>query len=154
MNFMKRVDLVISLIWIILGINICMGSIKLTLRDFHNPGPGLVPFLTGVFLALFGLILMFSSILEEPEDEEKLVWVKETWKRVLLTLLALCGYGLLLELLGFLITTFLFFFFLVKLAEPKKWMTPIVFSGVTAILCYLVFSVGLKSQLPRGILGF
>ncbi len=151
---MEKTDLVISLIWIILGISFCIGSVKLTLRDFHNPGPGLMPFLTGAVLALLGLILMLSSISKASEDNEKFVWVKENWERVVLTLLALCGYATLLEFLGFFITTFLFFFFLVKLTEPRKWVTSFVFSGVAATLCYLIFSVCLKSQFPKGILGF
>lgn len=145
-----------GLIWLILGIGMCVGAVKLKLGDLHKPGPGLVPFLSGVALGVSGLILRFSTISEELRGEEvkvKKIWVEGYWRNLIFILLILFGYTLLLEPLGFLLTAFLSLFFLFKLLHPKKYMMPFVYSGATVVLSYLLFSVWLRVQFPRGILG-
>jgi len=84
----------------------------------------------------------------------KKLWVKENLKSFLFTLLALFAYAFLLEPLGFYLTTFMFLFILFKFTEPKSWMIPLIFAGVTVILSYLVFSIWLKCQFPMGIFKF
>lgn len=155
---MKKHDLISGLIWVFLGIALCVGSVKLRLGDFPKPGPGFMPFLSGAFLVLFGLILTVSTISiglgEKEEVKGKKVWVKENLKSFLFTLLALFVYVLLLEPLGFYITAFMFLFFLFKLTEPKRWLMPLVFAGISVILSYFIFSIWLKCQFPMGILRF
>jgi putative tricarboxylic transport membrane protein len=155
---MKKFDLIGSFIWIALGIGLGIGSIQLKLGGFHKPGPGLMPFMTGGLLALFGFVLMFSSLSkgvgEEGELIAKKIWVRDNWKSILFTLLALFGYALLLEILGFPITTFLFFFFLFALGEPRRWVRPLIFSGVASVISHLIFCLWLKIVFPRGIFGF
>lgn len=157
-KFHEKSDPVGGLIWLVLGVCFCIGSIKFRLGNFEKPGPGFMPFISGALLGLFGLILMVSSIVQrlrvEEEQDDKEAWVKENRKKVVLILIALFGYGFLLELLGFLVTTFIFLFFLFKLTEPKRWAMPLVISGITVILSYLFFAIWLKSSFPRGILGF
>ena len=155
---MKKNVIVESFIWLILGISICIESIRLKLGNFQTPGPGFLPFISGTFLWLFGLILMFSFFLKRLRKEEKLndkeISKKENWKKLLLTLIALFGYCFLLEPLGFIISSFIFLFFLFKLTEPKKWVKPLVFSGTTVVLVYFIFIICLKGQFPRGIFRF
>jgi len=155
---MKKYDRVGGLIWTILGILLCIGSVQLRLGNFNKPGPGFIPFLSGAFLILFGLILTLVTFLKESGEEEKTrnekIWVKENWKRIFYPLFALFGYILLLDHVGFLITTFLFLFFLFKLTVPKRWTMPLILSGGTVVLSYLIFSVWLKCQFPKGILNF
>ncbi len=155
---MKSYDLVGGLIWLLLGISLCIGSIKLGLGELHNPGPGFMPFLSAAILGLWGAVLMFLSILKKLDGGEKSngrrIWVKENWKSFFFTLSALFGYGLLLEILGFLITTFAFLFFLFKLTEPKSWKIPLAVSGITTILSYLLFSVWLQGAFPKGVFRF
>ena len=158
---MKKYLLADGLIWVLLGIGMCLGSTKLKLGDFHTPGAGFLPFFAGALLAAFGLILMlstlFSQVREERDAESRNGRAKRHWRRFLnpsLTMVILLGYILLLEPLGFLLTTFICLLLLFKLSEPRKWVTPVVLSGSTAILSYLVFSVWLQCQLPKGLLKF
>lgn len=155
---MKKSELVGGFFWFILGIILCIESIRLDLGAFGFPGPGFMPFLLGVFIGLLGLIHMFTFILNRLGEEKELnaekIWMKENLKRVPFISLTIIGYALLLELLGFLLTTFIFLFFLFKFNEPRKWVMPLVMSGVTAILSYFVFLVFLKCPFPRGIFRF
>jgi putative tricarboxylic transport membrane protein len=150
-----------GLIWFVLGISICIGSVRLKLGSFSTPGPGFLPFLSGASLGIFGLILAFPTIFdrlrkgEESKNDKGLN--KWDWKKFLNPLLAVISllvYIVLLEPLGFLLTTFLFLLLLFKLSEPKRWLAPLIFSVTAAILSYLLFSVWLQCQFPRGLIKF
>jgi putative tricarboxylic transport membrane protein len=156
-NFVRDYDCLGGLIWLAVGIFFCIGSIKYKLGNFKVPGPGFMPFIAWGLLGLFGLVLILSSKRKLESDEEEKdggMWAGHNWKRVIFTLMALFCYGIILEYLGFLTTTFLFLLFLFKLTEPRKWIMPLLMSGVTVILSYLVFALWLKSSFPKGILGF
>ena len=146
-----------GLFWVILGIGLCLGSVKLKLGDFHTPGPGFLPFLSGVSLGIFGLILTLSGVFAKSDEEaaSEKSRTKLDWKRLLnplITLFILLVYLLLLEPLGFILTTFICLLFWFKLSEPKKWVMPLVLSVSTSILSYLLFSVWLQCQFPKGLI--
>jgi putative tricarboxylic transport membrane protein len=155
---MRKYDQIGSLVWIILGICLCARSVELNLGDLHRPGPGFMPFLSGVFLILSGLALLFSTMSkeagEEGEQKEQRIWAKANLKNIFIPLLILVGYILILEPLGFIITAFLFLFILFELTEPKRWLKHLAFSAATVFLSYLIFSVWLNCRFPQGILGF
>jgi putative tricarboxylic transport membrane protein len=153
---MKTNERVFGLIWIILGAVFCFGATKLSFGNFRKPGPGFLPFFAGAILSLLGLILFFLPTVrkevskrEEPAGEK--LWRGKNWKNVLFTLLSLFGYLISIEPLGFLLTSFLFLFFLFKLMEPRKWFDPFIFSGISVALIYYIFTIWLHCQFPRGI---
>ena len=77
----------------------------------------------------------------------------EAFRRILIVLGALCLYVLLLEPLGFLLTTFLFMVLVLRL-EPRSWLF-IVPSAIGATLFFFVlFKVLLRVPLPSGLLGY
>lgn len=67
---MKKHNLIGGLFWFVLGICICIESVKLNLGDFHKPGAGFTPFLAGAFLGIVGLILTLYTISKRLEEEE------------------------------------------------------------------------------------
>ena len=156
---MKKHVRIDGLVWVVLGILMCIGAIKLKLGTLQTPGPGFLPFLSGALLGIFGLILRFRTTFARSENESKneepsVVW---NWKKLvnpLLALIILFAYVLLLEPLGFISTTFLCMLFLFKLSEPKKWLKPLILSVSTSILSYLIFSVWLQCQFPKGPIKF
>ena len=158
---MKKYLFADGLIWILLGIGMCLGSINLKLGDLHTPGAGFLPFFAGALLAIFGLILMLSSLIsrarQEKDAEDWRALAKRRWRSFLnplLSVVILLLYILLLEPFGFLLTTFVCLLLLFKLSEPRRWVTPVILSSSTAVLSYLVFSVWLQCQLPKGLLKF
>jgi len=154
----ERIDGKDGLIWITLGVFLCIGSIKLNLGSFRIPGPGFLPFLSGTSLALLGLILMLtrnltgSRVGNKAGNEVDLVnWNLKDFLIPFLSLLVLCLYALMLEPIGFLLTSFVCLLILFKLPEPKKWIMPIAYSFSVTALTYLLFFVWLKCQFPRGV---
>jgi putative tricarboxylic transport membrane protein len=155
---MRKYEISGALLWLILGIIVCIGSIKLHLTYANNLGPGFMPFVSGLLLGLFGLILLVSSVWKQTGGEIEIndpkVFEVEKLGTVFYALLAILGYVLLLEILGFIIVTFLFTFFLFKITAPKKWAMPLILSGCTVLASYFILCVLLKNVFPRGILGF
>jgi putative tricarboxylic transport membrane protein len=129
---------------------VCYLSKELSLWSTDGPGDGLFPFLAGMTLGLFGLALSVKSLL-------KPIRAKEIWADTLVWKLSayagsLIAYGLLLTWLGSLLSTFILFLFICRVAEKFTWKTSFVFSVLSTGSFFLTFNMLLKVQLPMGIL--
>jgi hypothetical protein len=76
-----------------------------------------------------------------------------TRKKIWCIVLALVADGLLLERLGFLLTTFFVFAFILHVAGPQKWWVPIIGGLTASVVCYALFDLALGVPLPQGVLG-
>jgi len=148
-------DQIGGLIWLALGILLCLGSVKLGLGTPRSPASGFAPFLTGCLLGLFGLILTLSSILRESDGKKSFpeTHSRKGWTKGFLSLLILFLYAALVNTLGFIISTSLSMFFLFKIMEPRKWLKLILISVSTSLLSYLIFCIWLRVSFPKGIFG-
>jgi putative tricarboxylic transport membrane protein len=139
-------------LWLLTSLVICVASIQLNLGTLRDPGPGLMPFGTGLFLFFFSLPALFRR--DSEEESEAGPWVGPYWKRVVATVLSLSAYGLLLTRLGYLIATFLLMIFLFRSRESRGWAAIIIKSALSAVITYVVFDKWLDCQLPKGLFGF
>jgi putative tricarboxylic transport membrane protein len=152
---MKKYDQTSSLVWLGFALLICVESFRLPLGSIHDPGPGFLPLLVGVLLA--GLsVICFLQARKGPSAEPKGSWYStERWKNLVWVLLALLAYAVVLDYLGFLISTFLLLIVLFRFGmEPQRWAWAIGGSVIASLSCYAVFELWLRTQLPKGILGF
>ena len=149
-------DVKSSLFWALIGILFCIGGFHYGIRRSGIPGPGFLPFVTGIILVALSLILLISRFLDRggragPKEEPMPGGL--ALSRILIVLGALCLYVLILEPLGFMVTTFLFMIVLLRL-EPRKWMFILLVSiGATAFF-FVLFKVLLRVPLPAGVLGY
>ncbi len=152
---MKRYDEISSLIWFLFAIYICVESIRLPLGSWRDPGPGFLPLLVGLFLAGLSIICFMQARMGESTEQKASWYSRERWKNLIWVLLALFAYALVLDYLGFLMSTFLLLIFLFRFGmEPQKWFWAIGGSVIASVSCYVVFELWLQTQLPKGILGF
>lgn len=151
---MKNNDQRSSLIWLIIGLAILLYSMKYGLGRMSSPGPGFVPFLSGLVIAGLALIVFFQQLGKEVRDRLGDLWRKKDWPVTLKVMVALILYAIFLQTLGFLLVTFLIILYLFRAIEPLGWRK--VFAGAlgTAFGAYLIFDIWLQAQLPRGIFGF
>ena len=91
---------------------------------------------------------MSGKAQEKTSEEKKFFPETDSLKKVLLGLTALFAYGLILSYAGYLITTFVFMVFILRLVEPVPWKTVIGTGLATAVISYLLFVVLLEVQLP------
>jgi 4-hydroxybenzoate polyprenyltransferase len=103
---MKKYHPIIIAIWIGLSLCLIVFSYKLGLGKLRSPGPGLMPFSIGGLLLLISLCLLMVDLFkksaeDKPSEEQR----KVNFKKVGMVAASLILYGLLLERLGFPVTT-------------------------------------------------
>jgi len=152
----KKTYLVNDLVWITFAFVVCLGGLKLGFGSFHAPQAGFMPFLAGLLLGILAIVDLVQGFLRkwERDKSDKVIWADIHWGKLFITLSALILYTFLFTTLGFLIGTFFLLRFLYQVMERKSWRVVLFASGVTTGLFYVVFKIGLDSQLPRGFLGF
>jgi putative tricarboxylic transport membrane protein len=129
-----------------------VGSLRLSLGSFHHPGPGFLSFYAGLILGGLALVVhLQSQKAPSAKREPEPIWSNKRrgWKMVL-TVVALLVYAVGMNYLGFLISTFIFLAFLLKVIEPQRWSVALLGSLAASGAFYLVFEMGLQSQLPKG----
>jgi len=150
-----KADLVSGFFWLIFSAFVSYQSYNLGLGTLHQPGPGFFFFWTGISTAgLSGAIIVRALRKGPPDEAAQLVSANKSPTKIVLVLTSLFLYALLVELLGFMIVTMLLFLFLLGVVEKKRWQLAVLVSLIVTASSYLVFELGLQSQLPKGLLGF
>lgn len=122
---------------------------------WSEPGPGFMPFWSGIFLTVMAVFLLLGSFKrKEWRVLPPFFPLADSWKRVLLAFLSMIGYLLLFKPLGFTLVTFIFVAFLLKTIFPQKWKRTLIAATATAIVARLIFINFLETQLPLGFFGF
>jgi hypothetical protein len=152
---MKRYDQIGSGVWLLFAGYICVESIRLPLGSFRDPGPGFLPLLVGILLGILAAVSLFQAHTGKSSENREPWYPRERWKTLIWILGALLGYAGILDALGFLASTFLLLIFLFRSSvEPRSWPWAIGGSLIASISCYVVFELWLRTQLPKGFLGF
>jgi putative tricarboxylic transport membrane protein len=148
-----KAERVSSLFWIAIGLGFIYGSVHLGLGTLQEPGSGLLSLLAGSCLTFLALILFFQSFTREKGMQIKIsaLWEGMKWHRPVMIGLALLGYILALESVGFIICSLLLTFFMLKVLGNFSWGKAVLISLMTTAFSYLIFSVLLKVMLPKGI---
>jgi putative tricarboxylic transport membrane protein len=119
------------------------------------PGPGFLPFLSGLALIFVSLFVLIPAVCQKEKAESTGFFPeRDSFRKLLFALVALFAFGVAMRHLGYLLTTFLFMFFTPRVMGPKGWGTITLVALLTAVLSYLLFVVLLEVQLPKGLLEF
>ncbi len=149
----EKYDIMPGLFWIGLSIFAMIGSYKLELGDFRDPGAGLMPFLIGALLFMVSIPVVLKSIFRVRNlISEKTESPSINLLKVVSVSGSLFAYCFLLGKLGYLITTTLLLLFLFKTASSRKWRFIIPSAIVTAVVTYYGFTL-LGLRFPRGLFG-
>jgi glucose-6-phosphate-specific signal transduction histidine kinase len=140
--------------WALIGGLICYVAQRLRLGSLHSPEPGLFPFLIGcamLLLALLHMVIQFCGTARLSAPPGTSAFSHGAW-RVLVVVALLLLYVIALNRLGYALCTFLLVLALLKI-EQKTWKYGIVTSVLVSALSYIVFTILLKLNLPKGLLG-
>ncbi len=150
---MGKADRISGLFWLTFSLFFSHSAYKLGMGTLHQPGPGFFFFWAGIVVALLSLSVVVKSFGKRAPDGEKgSIFGKANVGKVGFVLLSLFLYALLMEPLGFPIVTLILFLFLLGVIEKKGWLFAVLVSLAVTGIAYLVFEVGLQSQLPKGVL--
>ena len=152
---MKNRDLVSSIICMAFGAIFVVGALQHGLTRKGAPGPGFLPFLTGLALIFVSLFVLIPALSQgEKAKSGKFFPEPKSFRRLLFVLVLLFSFGIAMKTLGYLLTAFLFMFFVALVMKPKGWWTPVLLALTAAVVSYTLFAVLLEVNLPKGLLGF
>ncbi len=151
----KQLRKVEGIFWVGIGVLICVLGWRADLGSFREPGAGFVALFSGLFVAVIGMILTLSEIFSKTDRSAAFdlssAFKDISWSRLIYTMALLFIYALVLDKLGYILTTFFVMWALFFDWETKRWFPSFITSLVTTGASYLVFEVWLHSQFPRGI---
>lgn len=151
----RRVAKTEGFVWIAIGLVVSFLSWRTEVGSFHEPGPGFIGFMVGLFLVGVGLAMVaptfVSRISSSYGPSSHAAFRIPSWPRLAYTIGLLVGYGLLLDKLGYIVTTFLVMWGLFYGRGKGRWYTSCLASLLCVAVTYLLFEMWLHCQLPRGI---
>ncbi len=151
---MKKNDIVFGAIFAALGIFIFTQTLFYPSLEKGHPGPGLFPNLLAVLFIIFGGILILKARKPPaPGEEEPVPSARRKVSNAFLVLGVVVVYVAVVDLLGFLVTSAILLFILMK-----KLGAPAVRSAVASVCITLFINVMflkiLRVPLPPGIFGW
>jgi len=152
---MKEIGRAEGISWVVLGAFFCVLSWRISIGSFREPGPGFISLASGLSLIIIGLIMMllrtFSRSSPVVDEHRSRSILRLPRARLMYTVILLVGYALFLDLLGYLVATFLVMVGLFFDRGANRLLPSILASLVTVGVTYLLFEIWLRCQLPRGI---
>jgi putative tricarboxylic transport membrane protein len=142
----KTFDRSLSLVIIAVCSVFIFESTKMLKGSFGSTiGPGLLPMILAIVLAILSLINFYQTfrVKNSGKTSEKL-----QYKRFLILLGTSILYCLLLEPIGYVISTFLFLTLAFQVMEKGKIIYSLIFSAVISIGVYFVYVDVMKGTLP------
>lgn len=124
---------------------------RLPFGTARNPGPGFLPWWGGLALGVLALVLLGQALRARPAAGPAAERGRLLKVGGLLAVLA--AYVLVLEPLGYPVSTFLLVLFMLRVVEPYRWAVALGVAALAALGSYVVFAVWLQVPLPPGPLG-
>ena len=144
-----------GLIAIVLGVIYLVTALSFPeLSTKPKVGPEAFPLLVAVIMILSGAALCINDRRSGKADPVEWNFVKErdVWIKIVLTMVMGVIYGLVLDSLGYLLTTAVFMFCATMLINKGRLVQNIIISLLFSSVTYGAFAVVLQLSLPRGII--
>lgn len=161
----KRKEIASNVVVVLFGAAFLAYSTRYPMDTWESPGPGVFPLILGTVLTILSagqLVRAVSSSgskhhhlekhrKEGPSMAESIIGNHGDGKAIRMIAVFII-YLLIMERLGFFVSSFIFAIFSSRLAGSSGWGRPVALSAVLSLFCYILFEVWLKLSLPRGIL--
>ncbi|MCE5262802.1 MAG: tripartite tricarboxylate transporter TctB family protein [Deltaproteobacteria bacterium] len=153
---MKKAEMIAGIVLLVLSGAVIWGASEMPPSATFGPGAGFLPFWLGIVLAILATILLATAWHRQPtkEDSKPVFPGKHALFTIVLVLVGLGVYIELIDILGYILDTFLFVIYLVKVVERQKWPLSLAVAVCTAAGLFIVFQVLLEIILPSNMFGF
>ncbi|WNC16064.1 tripartite tricarboxylate transporter TctB family protein [Brevibacillus brevis] len=143
----KAFDRYASLLFLVLGAAFVIGSGNISASAYgSNVGPNIFPLGLGSLLIVLSLRLFYETF--KYKQEEKKSGPALDYKRFLIVLVAALLYALLLEEIGYVVSTFLFLLVGFQTMQKGKWLSSVLISGGFSFGVYFLYVNVLDGTLP------
>jgi hypothetical protein len=148
-------DQISSAVWFFFGSLVIYFSIPYGVGTIQAPETGFMPLCAGFAICFLAVGVFVQATLRWKKGTK---WENplagSQWAKPLIALVALVIYTLVLPSLGFVLSTAILVGVLLRAIQPQGWLVVVLGALLTSLICYLVFQVWLRTQLPSGPLGF
>lgn len=137
-----------SFVFLLLGIGFITESTKLASSAYGSKvGPSIFPLGLGIILVVLSLLLLYETFKKKQKQtgNEK---QSLDYKRFFIITVSAVVYGLLLETLGYVISTFLFLVVGFQALEKGGWVKTVIISSALSGGIYYLFAEVLQGTLP------
>jgi len=151
---MNKAETVAGALFAALGAFMLLESLKVPYLIEGVPGPSFLPRWIAVGLLVSGAVLAIKAAFPRFGSRAAAEWpAARGWMRVVLVMAALAVAFVVLDKLGFLVTTTLFMLVVIFGLGVRSWLALATVPLVAEIGLYMVFGVWLSVPLPKGLLG-
>ena len=144
----NRSDILGSVFLFLLGTGAVIGAIRLQVGTPTEPQPGFFPFVAGVILLVFSIIIFLQGWL--GRSREQIAFGEIGRPAMLLGVMILLV--LVLDRLGYVIGTFIASGLILRILNVKSWKVLILTSLCLSVGTYILFDRLLGVDLPVGLL--
>jgi putative tricarboxylic transport membrane protein len=130
--------------------------VRLSVWGRSGPEAGFFPFVIAVVIIGLSLFVTGRATFNRAQEKEKISKKPEDNR---INIFRVSSYGILMLLygvsivrVGFLITSVLFLFLILKYVERQSWKITILLGSASMLISYLLFVYLLKVPLPRGFI--
>jgi hypothetical protein len=116
-------------------------------------GIGFLPFWMCAIIGVLAGILLIKVLRGKISDVDKPVFPQENMPRVFFMAILLLAYLAVVEFIGYISATFLFFIAIIFILERSRILGGIFYGAVFTSILYAIFKLWLKSPLPTGPFG-
>lgn len=150
---MKKANFIVSIVFAVLGLGviaIASGYPKAEAYGTGVPGPGLWPIAISIVLLVCAAILMYKTLKMKPEEDEAVIlWSADT-RRVYISMLILLIYTIILEPVGFILSTIAMLLIFIQWFSKKKWYISLIISAALSLGIYSIFKFVLNVPIDFG----
>ena len=150
-------DTITGVFAVVLGAAYLASTFRIPQMDAGDEvGPRAFPYIVAAVVIACGLALLLKELLNTKRQEFSFKFVADRgiWLRIVATMIAGIAYGLVLDWLGYLISTVIFMLVVCTMINVGKHKQNIIIAVVFSIFTFISFALILKLSLPRGVLGF
>ena len=150
----NRGDIIGSVVLILIGTGVVIGSIRLKVGTLLMPQPGFFPFLGGILLIGLSLILLIQGWLNRGTEPRQPREAFGEWRRPLILVVSMSLYTAVLEALGYVLPTILLSAVILRVLGVTSGKVLVLASMGMSVGTYYLFGPILDIDLPTGVLSF
>lgn len=144
----RSFDKISGIVFLLISLLFISGSLKISGSAYGSAvGPKTYPFILGIILGLLSLRLIYESF--KRTTTQHVGKSQMYYKNFGVILVAAILYAFLLELIGFIISTFLFLLVAFQVMEKGKIISSILIAFIFSIGVYLMYVNLLGGTLPK-----
>lgn len=142
----KKFDRIAGIAFLLIGILFFVESQRISDSAYGSTvGPKIFPMGLGIILILLSIRLLYETFKYKSEDSQK---EQLQYKKFLIIFGGAVLYAFFLEIVGYVVSTFLFLFIAFQTMERGKTLSSVVIAAVFSFGIYYLFSELLGGSLP------